>query len=142
MRRGFAAFFIFCCTALTMTFVAGTASAAQQSLPNLSTLQSETRTKPVTYGYRRYCVRQYFKCRDRWGGGPRFRRCMKWRGCWDAYVEFRRRREYRQRHHYDDDYEDDRREGYSCRHWKDACAENWGYGNNDYYGCLKYYSCD
>lgn len=157
MKRGFAALSVLCFTILAMTFSAGTASAAQQSLPSLSRLQSQALVKPARYDYREYCVKQYFTCRDRWGGGARFERCMKWRDCWDAYVEFRERRERRQhRHHYeerndDEDVgegdregqdEDDHREGYSCHHWQDACAQNWGYGTNDYYGCLKYYSCD
>jgi hypothetical protein len=54
---------------------------------------------------------------------------MKWRGCWEAYLDYRDRRD-------DDD------NGYSCARWREACAENWGYGNNDYYGCLRYHGCD
>jgi hypothetical protein len=102
------------------------ASAAQQSAPILTLKELERQLSPVkTASYRHYCVEQYFTCRDRWGGGWRFRRCMKWRGCWDAYVDYRERR---------DDYG-------GCRRWRHACAENWGYGNNDYYGCLRYHGC-
>lgn len=151
MRRGFVALPILCLTILAMTFVAGPASAAQQSLPSLSTLQSQPLAQPARYEYRGYCVRQYFTCRDRWGYGSRFQRCMKWRGCWEAYLEFRERRAERRRDRYDDyeeddgrDYNDydDRSNNNSCSHWKNACGENWGYNNNDYYGCLKYHGCD
>jgi hypothetical protein len=31
--------------------------------------------------------------------------------------------------------------GGSCGYWGDQCAMNWGYGNNDYYGCLRYHGC-
>lgn len=34
------------------------------------------------------------------------------------------------------------RPSYSCRYWSRRCAENWGYGNEDYYGCLRYHGCD
>ena len=148
MRMRLAALSALCFTILAIVFAAGPASAAQPSLPSLSPLQSETLATPVRSEYRDYCVQQYFTCRDRWSGGHRFQRCMKWRGCWEAYVEFRERRErrehrrrYRDRHD-EDDYEEDSSEGYSCRHWQNACAENWGYGNNDYYGCLRYHGCE
>lgn len=158
MSRGFTALYILCITVLGMTFAVGPASAAQQSLPSLSTLQSQTLAKPIQYDSRDYCVRQYFTCRDRWGGGSRFKRCLKWRGCWEAYVEFRERREERWRRRrdrydrgndYDDDGDDDydngsedRSEGYSCSHWQKACSENWGHDNSDYYGCLKFHGCE
>jgi hypothetical protein len=29
----------------------------------------------------------------------------------------------------------------SCRHWSGRCAANWGPGNNNYYGCLRYHGC-
>jgi hypothetical protein len=148
MSKRLAALSVLCFTILAAVFAAGPASAAQQSLPSLSTLQAETLAVPVRSEYRQYCVSQYFTCRDRWGGGSRFQRCMKWRGCWEAYTEFRERRERREhRRRYrdrddEDDYEEDSSEGYSCRHWQKACAENWGYGNNDYYGCLRYHGCE
>lgn len=28
-----------------------------------------------------------------------------------------------------------------CARWANACAANWGYGNRDYYGCLRYHGC-
>jgi hypothetical protein len=135
---------------LAAAFLAAPASAAQQSLPSLSQLQPETLATPARSEYRQYCVSQYFTCRDRWGSGRRFQRCMKWRGCWEAYVEFRERRERREhRRRYrdrdddeDDNYEEGRDESYSCRHWQNACAENWGYGNSDYVGCLRYHGCE
>ena len=29
----------------------------------------------------------------------------------------------------------------SCSYWSDRCADNWGYDNSDYYGCLRYHGC-
>ena len=29
----------------------------------------------------------------------------------------------------------------SCRHWSGRCAANWGSGNSNYYGCLRYHGC-
>lgn len=115
------------CLGFAISGIAATgASAAPQSAPILTLKDLEEQLSPVKKAsYRHYCVRQYFKCRDRWGDGWRFRRCMKWRGCWEAYLDYRERREYYG----------------GCRRWKSACAENWGYGNNDYYGCLRYHGC-
>jgi len=31
--------------------------------------------------------------------------------------------------------------GGGCSHWRSRCANNWGYGNNNYYGCLRYHGC-
>lgn len=28
-----------------------------------------------------------------------------------------------------------------CGYWSDQCARNWGYRNNNYYGCLRYHGC-
>ena len=33
------------------------------------------------------------------------------------------------------------RYGSRCSYWRSRCAENWGYRNNDYYGCLRYHRC-
>lgn len=38
-------------------------------------------------------------------------------------------------------YSGPRYSGGSCDYWSDRCAENWGYGNSDYYGCLRYHGC-
>lgn len=39
--------------------------------------------------------------------------------------------------------DDDRRYSGSerCEHWSNRCADNWGYRNNDYWGCMRYYDC-
>lgn len=105
--------------------LAGAASAAQQSAPaaGLKTLSAESPMTPVSY--RHYCVRQYFKCRRHSDGGYEFRQCMQWKGCWEAYLEYKERRSEN-----------------SCQGWRNACAENWGYGNNDYYGCLRFHGCN
>jgi hypothetical protein len=29
----------------------------------------------------------------------------------------------------------------SCSYWRYRCAQNWGYGNSNYYGCLRYHGC-
>lgn len=31
--------------------------------------------------------------------------------------------------------------GSRCAYWSRRCAANWGYGNNNYYGCLRYHGC-
>lgn len=31
--------------------------------------------------------------------------------------------------------------GGSCDYWSDRCISNWGYGNSNYYGCLRYHGC-
>ena len=127
MNRIFAAFFTLCLGFAISGVAATGAFAAQHSSPASALNELTQHMSPVKKAtYRGYCVRQYFKCRDRWGGSWRFRRCMKWRGCWEAYVDFRERRG-----HY-----------HGCRRWKEACADNWGYGNDDYYGCLRYHGCD
>lgn len=28
-----------------------------------------------------------------------------------------------------------------CAYWQRRCSANWGYGNADYYGCLRYHGC-
>ena len=28
-----------------------------------------------------------------------------------------------------------------CTYWAGRCAQNWGYGNANYRGCLRYYHC-
>jgi hypothetical protein len=51
----------------------------------------------------------------------------------------------RPNYYYNDDYYYEARPSYSggrCAHWRNECADNWGYGNSDYYGCLKYHNCD
>ncbi|MGF1619400.1 MAG: hypothetical protein ACFCUR_02160 [Rhodomicrobiaceae bacterium] len=130
MRRVIAAIFTLGLGLTIAGLMPATASAAPQSLPALSLSELSAKLSPVSKAsYRHYCVRQYFKCRDRWGSGWRFRRCMEGRDCWEAYLDYRDRRS--QGGHYN-----------SCGKWKAACAENWGYGNNDYYGCLRYHGCD
>ncbi|WP_088347440.1 MULTISPECIES: hypothetical protein [Rhodomicrobium] len=105
--------------------LAGGASATQPSAPTL-TLKDFTAASPATkVDYRDYCVRQYFKCRHFSDGGYEFRKCMQWKGCWEAYVE------YKERHSEN-----------SCRDWRHTCAENWGRGTDDFYGCLRYHGCD
>jgi len=39
-----------------------------------------------------------------------------------------------------------RRYGYGrrygrCGYWRKRCGANWGYGNSNYYGCLRYHGC-
>jgi hypothetical protein len=31
--------------------------------------------------------------------------------------------------------------GGRCSYWARRCAENWGYRNSDFYGCLRYHGC-
>jgi hypothetical protein len=131
MGKIIAALIGLCLGMVTLGMAATTASAAQAAAsPAISLQDLNSRLSPVTkagedYGYRHYCVRQYFKCRDRWGDSGGFRGCMQWRGCWEAYLDYRARHS-----HYG-----------GCSRWKEACAENWGHGNEDYYGCLRYHGC-
>ncbi len=32
--------------------------------------------------------------------------------------------------------------GSSCSRWKRRCQANWGYGNEDFWGCMRYHGCD
>lgn len=41
-------------------------------------------------------------------------------------------------HHY---YTPRRYYGGSCDYWAQMCASNWGYGNRNYYGCMRYHGC-
>lgn len=34
-----------------------------------------------------------------------------------------------------------RRRGGACGYWSQRCAANWGYGNSNYYGCMRYEGC-
>ncbi len=34
-----------------------------------------------------------------------------------------------------------RHSGGRCSHWARQCANNWGHGNSNYYGCLRYHRC-
>ncbi|MEM8688048.1 MAG: hypothetical protein AAGF81_12000, partial [Pseudomonadota bacterium] len=31
--------------------------------------------------------------------------------------------------------------GGSCARWSRRCTANWGYGNQDYWGCMQYHGC-
>lgn len=33
------------------------------------------------------------------------------------------------------------RGGNRCNYWADRCADNWGYRNSNFYGCLRYHGC-
>lgn len=60
------------------------------------------------------------------------------------------------RYYYDDDpyhilpypyprypryYQSPRNQGGRCAYWSRRCAANWGYGNRNYRGCMRYYGC-
>lgn len=71
---------------LVAAVVAG--SAALMGLPAADAAPaSGLQTRPVTSQtlieqvQGRYCRRWYRECRERWGGGPDFRRCMRRHGC-------------------------------------------------------------
>ncbi len=34
-----------------------------------------------------------------------------------------------------------RRHYRGCRHWRHRCARNWGHGNRNYRGCMRYHGC-
>ncbi len=73
-----------------------------------------------------YCAQRYVICRDRWRANQRFRRCMKAAARWTAYLRYRAVTAVRV---------------YGCGGWREACARNWGFRTNDYFGCLKYHGC-
>jgi hypothetical protein len=130
MGKIIAALMGLCLGLATLGLATTSAGAAQASSPVISLQDLNSKLSPVTkagedYGYRHYCVGQYFKCRDRWGDSDGFRGCMQWRGCWEAYLDYRARHS-----HYG-----------GCSRWKEACSDNWGSGNEDYYGCLRYHGC-
>jgi hypothetical protein len=125
MRSVFYACFALCLGLAASMAIPATVSAAPQSSPAIA-LKDFAKGSPATsVTYRHYCVRQYFKCRHHTESGWEFRQCMKWKGCWEAYVNFRERHSEN-----------------SCGQWREACAQNWGYGGNDYYGCLRYHGCE
>ncbi len=42
---------------------------------------------------------------------------------------------------FEPDYYDSYSYGERCEYWHHRCVQNWGYGNPDYYGCLRYHGC-
>ncbi len=44
------------------------------------------------------------------------------------------KRRYRRSHRY-------RKYAGRCSRWSRRCSANWGYGNRDYRGCMKYHGC-
>ncbi|WP_210191715.1 hypothetical protein [Rhodomicrobium vannielii] len=62
----------------------------------------------------------------------------------DEDYGWRRYRHAGARWLFNDEYEGSsyRDYGHSCRYWRHRCAESWGWGNSDYYGCTRYHGCD
>jgi len=48
-------------------------------------------------------------------------------------YHYYRYRPYRRRYYY--------RRHRSCSYWRRQCIRNWGYGNRNYYGCMRYHGC-
>lgn len=137
MRRVIAAFMTLAIGFAATGIASTSASAAQPNAPAVKALIDKLApAKPAAYSRR--CARTYRYCRNKYGGAYLFRNCMRFRGCWDYWNYFDRGDRRSHRRHYD---RRDRTE-YSCSYYRDACAQNWGYGNNDYYGCLRYHRCD
>ena len=65
--------------ALGVAFVPQASMAAQMSLPNGVTADRSEIAQDVQYG--RSCRRANRECRDRFGGGRDYRRCMRRHGC-------------------------------------------------------------
>jgi hypothetical protein len=125
MRHLIASLFTVCFSFTILAASAPEAAAAQTMLPALSHAAPDAKLSPVTQvRWGPHCRRARERCRYRHGHGPDFRRCMRRRDC--AVGPHRRQM---------------RRENRRCGRWENACAANWGYGNNNYYGCLKYYNC-
>jgi hypothetical protein len=53
-------------------------SASAAPMTPVPRVVESTQLQQVQYGY---CRRWYHECRDRWGAGWRFRRCMRLHGC-------------------------------------------------------------
>ena len=127
MRNAFYALLALVFSVAALGLTGNVASAAPQTLPSIQLKDLGNLSPATKVTYRSYCVSRYFYCRNRYGGGWDFRACLRWRGCWDDYSD------YRGRHH---------DSGYSCDHWRYECRRNWGWDNNDYYGCLRYHNCN
>lgn len=66
-------------TAGGLAFGVGSASAAPVGAsPNSTGLPQMSLIEKTQYNY---CRRWYRECRERWGGGRDFRRCMRRHGC-------------------------------------------------------------
>jgi hypothetical protein len=58
-----------------------TSAAVMVPMPILSSTTPEAGAPVVKVQFRGRCRRANRICRRRWGGGPRYRRCMRRRGC-------------------------------------------------------------
>lgn len=116
--------------ALTMGH-AGVKSTANAAMPGAA-LQSPalnnaaiSKSKIIEVG-RRY-KRRYRRHRRRHNAAPFAL------GLFLGYALSHERRHYSpRRRHYG---------GSRCGYWSDRCADNWGYRNRNYYGCLRYHGC-
>lgn len=78
------------------------------------------------YGYRRHRYYSPYDYRPYYGGyRPSY--YDSYRPTYDSYSYTRPKRY--------------RKYGGNCSRWSKRCGANWGYGNSDYIGCMKYHSC-
>jgi hypothetical protein len=105
--------------------------------------------------FRRHFRGGHRSFRRHFSGRRSFRR--KFRRNYRSHRSHRSHRRHYRRYWYDDgpffslylgpdyydyyDYYDRPYYGGRCAYWARRCAKNWGYGNNNYYGCLRYYNC-
>lgn len=61
------------------------------------------------------------------------------RGHYSPYYE--RRHYYRRYYRYRRPAPSYRTRPSRCEHWSRRCAANWGYGNNNWRGCMRYHGC-
>lgn len=80
--------------------------------------------------------------------GKRRGRSHRWRRRYHR-RRYRRHRRYRRGPrlgiyiappYYHHRYSRTRRYG-RCGHWRRRCGANWGYGNSNFYGCMRYHGC-
>lgn len=90
------------------------------------------------------------------GNQLRRERMLRRRDLQQGYIQspsrkHRRHRRHRRHHRYNNGihfgfiapYRSYQSRGYSnaCSYWSRRCTANWGYGNSNYYGCLRYHGC-
>jgi len=74
--------------------------------------------------------------------GPRHRRYRRHRRYHRRYRRYRRPGVHlyvRPRYRHYRRYRSRRARG--CGYWRRQCGRNWGYGNSNYRGCLRYHGC-
>ena len=121
------------------------ASAANAAAVGTSLLTSRTADQSTNAGfvqavrYRHGGHHGYYRHRGGYGWrhhGYRHHRYYGYYGYYPFYFG-----SYYYQPYYSYPYYGYRRYAGRCSYWRRRCARNWGYGNSNYYGCLRYYGC-